>query len=146
MSVTITIKNNRARCQENGMAVKTQVPCKCIGYENGLRSTGDADCKKCGGDGFYPMDVYPFELNMSAANFETLWRVLGLDQSAAMIDPRRLLKALKKTSLSTIIKGGAKDGNTIYRGVSPEQATRFKVKLTEIINEASRREENIIWG
>ena len=146
MSVTITIKNNRKYCQEKLMVVKTQLPCQCAGYENGMRTTGDENCEECKGEGFTMMDVYPFELNLANANFETLWRVLGLDQTAPMLDPRRILKALKKTSLSKIIKGGVRDGNTIYCGISPEQAARYKVKLTELCEEASRREEKVIWG
>jgi len=146
MSINITIKNNHKHCLEMGMAAKTQVPCQCAGYDNGMRTLGDPDCPECGGDGFYAMDVFPFELNMASTNFENLWKLLGLDVTAVGLDPRRLLKALKITNLDTLVRGVRKYKNEYFGGVSMEQAVRYKVKLTEMAEEASRREEPIVWG
>jgi hypothetical protein len=92
------------------------------------------------------LEVFPFELNVAETNFETLWNVLSLDPTAVSLDPRRILKALKKTTLSLMIRGGVKQGNTVYCGISPAQAARYKVKLTEMCEEAARREEKVIWG
>jgi hypothetical protein len=146
MSVIITIKGNREYCREKRSVTLTQIPCQCPGYENGLRTAEKSACEHCGGQGYIEQEIFPYELNIANANFETLWSVLNLDPAAALLNPYRILKALRKTTLSLMVRGGVKQGNTSYCGISPEQASRYKVKLTELCEEASRREENIIWG
>lgn len=145
MSIIITIKNNRDYCREKDMAANTRVPCQCTN-ENGTAPAAGLTCQHCEGQGYTELEVFPFELNVAETNFETLWNVLSLDPTAVGLDPRRILKALRKTTLSLMIRGGVKQGNTVYCGISPAQAARYKVKLTEMCEEAARREEKVIWG
>jgi hypothetical protein len=161
MSVTITIKNNREYCAANNLVAKKEVPCGCAGYDNGLRSAGgDDNCIKCCGLGYVEKEVYPHEVLICEDNFKTLWNVFGFSLPAAEIgflgaklggissgeiDSRRVLKALKNTPLSLIVRGGQKEGDTIYCGINPEKAKKSLRELRKLAEEASRREEKIVW-
>ena len=161
MSVTITIKNNHQYCKTHNLVTKSQLPCQCAGYENGLRTLGDEACSECGGEGYTQIDEYPFELNIANANFKTLWNALGLECRAAEmgflgatvvessdgeIDSRRILKALKCFSGELLVRGTVTNANHIYCGINPEQAARYIFELGKIAMEAARREEKIVWG
>jgi len=139
MSITITIDNNRPYCLDRDLQTYTTFDCDCEG-EN-------PDCPYCKGTGRESFEQLPFELNLANANFRTLANALGLDDDDyGETDGRVLLKALQRTPTELVLRETVESGNSYFAGIQGEQASRYFTALTEIANEAIRREEKVIWG
>jgi len=105
-----------------------------------------------------------YNMNVANANFHTIWSALGFDTPengdyCGKMHPLKMLTALKSVSpdlmtRSHIGENPLKDifidanmPNLIYwGGVDKERAKRYIERLTEIANEALRREEMIVWS
>lgn len=150
MSVTITIANNHEHCTQNNLVEKQPQECVCFYPDTYERP--QASCHYCGGTGKYLEEFLPFEMNISSDNFRTLWSSLGLDVGdwSGSIDGRTVLRALQCGSelCERADRQGGGDGKArwIDLGITAEQAQRYYTRLKEIADEASRREEQIIWG
>lgn len=151
MSVTITIVDNCEYCDENSL-VRTEIePCLCL-----HDGKPEADCHYCQGSGKWTEKIYPFEMNLANGNFATLWKALGLnklndDMWGGSLDGRIILRALATLDRSRVLRAPSKlieDGQpAIYvGGIDHEQAERYISTLTQIANEATRRESHVCWN
>jgi hypothetical protein len=146
MSITITINNNRAACDEAGLAKTVVEACGCdCGSDKELPM-----CQYCGGTGEFRHVVYPYDLNVANGNFARLWAALGLPiKYQGEVDPRRLRRALRVGH--EIVQRGTElhqelgKATTINFGITDEQAQRYWRALEEICDVAERREELVIW-
>lgn len=113
-------------------------------------NTAHPECYYCGGKGSVSFDIVPFEMQLSNLNFCRLWNDLGLDpEPCGSVDPRLLLGRLGTPELSVrppsegVWQGGC---HVITGGITYEQSHRYHVRLQGICEEASRREERIVWA
>lgn len=93
-----------------------------------------------------------FELNLANGNFATLDAALGAfdGEYCGTVDPRCLLKALQSFDLHLAVRAeqrGYVDGSLRYVccALPLERVEQYTKVLTEIANEAERREEKVVW-
>lgn len=140
MGVTITIAANDKFCRDNGLTTVEKEECFCDGK----------GCEFCEMKGFYEMESRPFEMNVTCANFATLWNSLGLqfdgeNDWCGEIAPHAVLSVLRTMDPALLLKETRVEGNMTSFGTGEERAARYLNGLREIANEAERREENIVW-
>lgn len=99
-----------------------------------------------------------FNLNMTTASFRIVWSALGFTLATdgddhGTMHPLKLVNALKNLRPELLICGGnimddvlGLGGTQVHFGIHKERAERYITRLTEIANEALRREENIVWS
>lgn len=145
MSVTISIRGNQSYCRKNGLDREEAVPCGC----------GPAtDCPDCGGTGRITFLTFPFELNLTNANFAAVWNALGIAQDwAGSLDGRALAARLATADADQIAASRTPrvsetpDGPRMVEfGIRPIQAACYLDSLAEIAAEAERREEPVVWA
>lgn len=151
MSVTISICDNVQHCTKHKLVRETKEDCLCL-----CEGKAEADCHYCAGSGEWIAKEYPFEFNVANRNAATLFAALGLEfDYCGQCDARIVLRALKSVDESMVLRdatsgkveGGAFSGVQFYDGgISPEQASRYLSLLTEIANEAERRESQVCWS
>lgn len=102
-----------------------------------------------------------FNLNVANANFHTLWNALGFDlldngDYCGKMHPLHMLKALARVNPELITRDGIGENplkdvfkeckNVYWGGIDLDRAKFYIQRLTEIANEALRREEMIVWS
>jgi hypothetical protein len=103
-----------------------------------------------------------YNLNVANANFHTIWCALGFDLPSngdycGTMHPMKMLKALKSVSPDLMTRSHVGENplkdifinceqQVYWGGVDLERAKRYIERLTEIANEALRREEMIVWS
>jgi hypothetical protein len=153
MSITITIQNNREYCHENTLVKHVTEACSCTEGFEGQRVEADPACPYCRGHGTTSEKRYPYELNIAQGNFASLWRSLGLvlrEDLWGHIDGRTLLRVLA-VPVERLTRPESQDqedtgGTIIDSGISRFQAQRYIDLLKALADEASRREEFVVWG
>ena len=87
-------------------------------------------------------------MNVANGNASMLLAALGLesDDCGGSVNANVLLKALSRTSVDLLVRGGSHDGNMYHCGVDAARAGRYLAKLLEIAEEAAKREELVGWG
>lgn len=87
-------------------------------------------------------------MNVANGNASMLVAALGLesDDCGGSVNANVLLKALGRTSVDLLVRGGREDGNIYHCGVDADRAGRYLAKLREIAEEAAKREELVGWG
>ena len=152
MSTTITIRYNREYCTENELVENIQETCNCAD-ELDDQSKADPNCPYCYGKGTVSSRKFPFEFNLANGNFVSLWRSLGLtlrEDAWGHIDGRTLLGVLEvpveKLLTPDSQYDGDQGGTLIDFGISRSQAERYLQLLRSLADEASRREEPVVWG
>lgn len=140
MSVTITIQHNVDYCTDNDLVESYTEDCLC--------RSKDTACPLCRGTGTEVVNLYPYELNLSNANHQTLWNSLGLRHDwAGGITPDRLLQALQSwIGPELCVREDVHEDNHHSYGITLEQATRYQETLLAIAVEAKKRNEFVIWG
>lgn len=148
MSVTFTIANNSqyvdAHCPE--LIQKTTYDCEC--KEESKDGSPDPLCRECSGSGKETFYGYPFEVNMTNANFRTLMSALGMEvEDFGELDPRRLRKAVQRIPAALIQREDRQENDNLYiQGISEIRAQSYLTKLLELTREAERREDKIVWS
>ena len=152
MSITITIRYNREYCYENKLIEDIQESCNCID-EFADQAKAEPTCPYCYGQGTVSSRKFPFELNLANGNFVSLWKSLGLtlrDDVWGYIDGRTLLQVLEVPVEKLLSQDsqydGEQGGTLIDFGISRSQAERYMQLLRSLADEASRREEPVVWG
>ena len=138
--MTITIAGNREHTISTGMMQYSKYPCCDI-----------PACPSCQGKGETKYEVLPYELNLANVNFAHLWNTLGLttDEDGGSCDGRVILRKLAGAPLPVrqgYHKIGDQGAESIDPGIDTERAERYYYVLKEIAEEATRREELVIWG
>ena len=152
MSITIMIENNEKYIDNNAPElIETETyDCQCVDFSEDGKPV--STCYECKGKGIISFTHYPFELNVANANFSTLWNSLGLEHDyCGEIDPRVVLKAINRTPVALIERQITEDNeegkvHIINCGIHTKQAQRYITALTEICEEAEKREEKVYWG
>ena len=152
MSITITIRYNREYCTENELVENIQETCNCAD-ELDDQTKADPNCHYCYGKGTVSSRKFPFEFNLANGNFVSLWKSLGLtlrEDVWGHIDGRTLLGVLEvpveKLLTPDSQYDGDQGGTVIDFGISRSQAERYMQLLRSLADEASRREEPVVWG
>lgn len=138
MSITFTIQDNREYCLENDLARTDWLDCNC---------DKNPKCYECGGLGKFKIETLPFELNIANGNFDSFmrgWRC-GLENCGSM-DGRKLLWLLDQVQQERCTRAASQRDRYIDFGLSDEQVSRYLGVLSEIANEAIRRESPVVWG
>jgi len=152
MSVTITIENNEKYIDENKPElIETEIyDCQCVDFSEDGNPV--STCSTCRGEGTVSFTNYPYEFNIANGNFSTLWNSLGFDfDYCGELDPRTILKAIKRTPVALIEKQTTEDNeegkaHIINCGIDTEQANYYLIELVRICAEAEKREEKVYWG
>lgn len=139
MTMCVTVSHNLQYCDEHNLIRVMQDSCQCVDFPE------MTDCYVCEGTKVISWKELPFEINIADGNFHMLWNSLGLDPKGKPIDGRILLDALKIYDPDLGIRATEEDGNFIHCGTTPAQIARYMETLTEIANEAIRREQPVIW-
>lgn len=147
MSVTISIGGNRDYCIQNNLIQYDEYPCICAWNDN----EADPACPDCKGTGIERFEVLPFELNVANGNFHMLWSALGLEcDYCGSMHPHLIATILRSFDPELLRRADRVEQDNgpmvVHCGTTPEQVQRYIETLTEIVNEAERREELIIWG
>ncbi len=152
MSITITIRYNREYCYENKLIEDIQESCNCVD-EFADQAKAEPTCPYCYGKGTVSSRKFPFEFNLANGNFVSLWKSLGLtlrDDIWGHIDGRTLLRVLEVPVEKLLSQDsqyeGEHGGTLIDFGISRSQAERYMLLLRSLADEASRREEPVVWG
>jgi len=122
MSVTITIDKNMEYCHRKKWEKKGE----------------------CG------ETIRPFEFNVTNGTFCNLWKCLGfeMDEQTAWpgeVDGRVLQQCLFSFKPHSIVRE-AKQNETVWQGpLSFKQASRYRILLRVIAQEAEKREEKVVW-
>jgi len=141
MSVTISIEDNCNYCREHNLVQIEEYECSCVQFPR------EGECFMCHGTGKETFEVYPFDMNLANGNFHMLWNALALPfDYSGCIDARIVRDALKGFDIALLIRDTIQDGNVINCGVDEERAVRYIARLTEIVDEAERRERKVCWG
>jgi len=152
MSITIMINDNQKYIDNNSPElIHTQTfDCQCVDFSEDGKPV--SSCFECKGKGTISFTNYPFEMNLANGNFRTLWNSLGLNfDYCGEIDPRTILKAINRTPVSLVERQTTEDNeegkvHIIHCGIDTEQAGWYFTTLTEICEEAEKREEKVYWG
>ena len=146
MSVTIEIENGREWAKQHNFVERVEEPC-------GDMCSKLDDCVFCSGTGIYVEEIYPFEMNLSNANFFRFMRGLGFKEPeyAGELDGRVLIKRLQGLMPEKVVRKSVKEtgvnGATLITGaLSEDLVALFVQRLSSICEEAQRREELVIWG
>lgn len=148
MTTTITIENNMSYVDKNcpERIVPDDATCQCLDGD-----TPYSECHVCNGTGVDPLlnnspGNYPFELNVCNSNFQLLMSALAIDvKLEGKIYPIKILKALRTLNSELLVSSDTNTGNFISFGVDKLRADYYIKKLSEIADEAARREELIVW-
>jgi hypothetical protein len=148
MSVDITIRGNYDFCRTYGLSKMKWDPCFCS--DDGTSQSADPICPFCKGRGGSYRESFPFVLNLANANFRTLWSALGIDPNeeelTGSIDARNLLKALARFAPERAVRATRSTSSAVYCGLSwPAVEMRISA-ISEIADEAARREEPVTWA
>jgi hypothetical protein len=152
MSITFTINDNENYVNNNcpELVHREDYSCQCVDFaENG---EAYPTCSLCDGIGSIAYEQYPFELNIANANARTLINALGLTfDYCGEIDPRTILKAVKRTPAALIEREGYEshtegEPHMIAFGIHEDQAQSYLDRLAYIAQEAEKREEKIYWS
>jgi len=98
-----------------------------------------------------------YNMNVANANFLTIWSALGFEVIyEGEMHPLCLLKALNRVPPELVTRDGIGENplkdifagckNVYWGGIDLDRAKRYIERLTEIANEALRREEMIVWS
>jgi len=148
--ITISIANNEDHAEELGLVSSETHPCVCT-YALG---TPDALCACCDGTGEVTLELYPYEYNLSAGAFSTLWHSLGFAyRDSGTIDPRTLLQRIRSTPAELLTKPAREevvysegDPHTMrFAAVTVARAEQYLEELTDIAEEAEKREDPVVW-
>jgi hypothetical protein len=103
--------------------------------------------------------LYPYEIDLSVANYKTLWCGLGLPIDLNLtgkeifgeIYPHKLLGSIKKVWIELCLKDDYeyrdKFGNLLKcKGLNKERVEHLLKELKGLAMEANRRKEYIIWA
>jgi hypothetical protein len=139
MSIILTINNNAKFSRDAGTVEYSAVHCFCEGENK--------ECFYCKGSGTFISEKYPFEINLTNANFSTIFNSLGVNfDYYGEIDPDTLLNAISRTFPELIERETVKIGNSIYCGIFYDKACIYLDILKAIAEEAKNRKELVIWG
>jgi hypothetical protein len=157
MSVTITIAENEAYCEEHKLVEVHVEDCVCKCGEQGKASS---NCYYCKGSGKYEERNYPFDMNLANRNFYEVWKALGLvkavggeldvdDVWSGSLDGRTILAALSRTKLIPTreeeVTQGEGGATIIDCALTEDQVNRYFSLLQVIASEAARRESPVVW-
>jgi hypothetical protein len=105
------------------------------------------------------LPIYPYEVDLSARNYKTLWCGLGLPINLDLpnseiygeIYPNKLLNAIKNAWIELCVKEDYqyydKFGNLVKcRGLDEVRIKSIFKQLRNLALEANRRKEHIIWA
>ena len=154
MSVTITISGNREYFEANGGIPMVEYDCQTCEFEG-----PDPACVEClpyGGKGKVRLEALPFNGNICSSNLYRIWALLGLDPETdgdcyGQIDGADLLERLKKADpmrlvQETVEATGSGGCHVVYCGTDEDAARNYIRFLTEMAEEAIRRDKLIWWG
>jgi hypothetical protein len=152
MSVTITISGNREFCEANNLGSFTEYDCQRCEWAGKV----DPECPECkpyGGNGKVRFKHLPFEMNVANGNFHMLWNALGLEPEYCGGMDGRKIQATLRTFDSRLLVRETRDVpatessvRVIFCGVDADRAASYVSRLSEIADEAARREEQVVWG
>ena len=145
MSITISPVGNFEHCEKLDLVKINREDCLCYGEHR-------ENCHYCNGSGFFEEKIYPYELNISNGNFETLWNALGLEFAyCGEICPHILLEAVANADVQLIIRANyvdaSENGATFYSfGIDAGRAESYLNRLSQIIIQAIARKVKIQWA
>ncbi len=139
-------------CTENELVENIQETGNCAD-ELDDQTKADPNCPYCYGKGTVNSRRFPYEFTLANGNFASLWRSLGLtlrEDVWGHVDGRTLLRVLEVPVEKLLSQDsqyeGEQGGTLIDFGISRSQAERYMLLLRSLADEASRREEPVVWG
>lgn len=146
MSVTISIRNNYDYSHAHNLMSKTRYDCQSCEHYGKL-----PDCRECGGNGYVEFENPPFEMNVANSNCRHLFNALNIPFDYCGTLPAETFRdAIRGFDAAWLERAGSDTGGVtsvriIDVGISLERAQDYITNLTEIVNEAIRRGEPIVW-
>lgn len=152
MMIKITIRDNLSYCQEHRrMSVQTEdclfCESECGVFRGDPEFQPDPDCLYCGGSGVEKFEHEPFILNLAEQNFNTVWSALGLDSpESGQMYPHLVQQALQSLDPAMLLRESRVGPGVFHdHGINQVRADWYLENLEQIVGEASRREEVLIW-
>jgi len=151
------IENAEAHAEQNDLVKYDTLQCLCSIHELGINN-----CKNCNGTGLLEVPIYPQEFVLELPStfniagedvlLSVLLKALGLKGKYGETYARQLLPRINKWKR---IRSPGQDSLALFNAgpickdaayYVPSTVYELKEQLTNICNEAEKREEKVIWG